>query len=282
MRTLVHLSDLHFGRISPGILEPLLAAVRGIAPDVVVVSGDLTQRARRRQFREAGAFLRVLPSPQIVVPGNHDVPLYDLGRRFFRTLARYRRYITDDLQPFYSDEEVAILGLSTARAFTLKDGRISARQIAYIRERFGAGTAGKTKVLVTHHPFELPADHRGDDVVGRARPVMETLAACDVDLLLAGHLHLSYTGYTAERYQIHGHSALVVQAGTATSTRSRGEVNAFNVIRIARPRMTVECFTWDPHRRTFAVSSIGYFHRTSEGWAVDADMPVTGAQSKPL
>jgi 3',5'-cyclic AMP phosphodiesterase CpdA len=275
MRTLVHLSDLHFGRINPGVLEPLLATVHGIAPDVVAVSGDLTQRARTRQFKAARAFLNALPSPLIVVPGNHDVPLYNVLRRFLQSLTRYQRYITTDLAPFYADEELAILGVNTARALTFKGGRINADQVARIRERFCAMPAEVMKILVTHHPFELPVDHEGDDLVGRAHMVMETLAVCNVDLLLAGHMHRSYTGHTAERYQIHGYSALVVQAGTATSTRSRGETNAFNVIRLAQRRMTVECFTWDPGRGTFAVSSIGHFHRIANGWAVDTEMQVT-------
>ena len=99
MRTLVHLSDLHFGRIDPQLLEPLATKIKEINPDVVAVSGDLTQRARSHQFREARVFLDTLPKPQIVVPGNHDVPLYNVFSRFFSPLDKYRRYITEDLRP---------------------------------------------------------------------------------------------------------------------------------------------------------------------------------------
>src|SRR5690242_8777714 len=102
MRTILHLSDLHFGRTDPALIDPLLAAAREIAPDVVVVSGDLTQRARRAEFAAARAFLDALPSPQIVIPGNHDVPLYDVFSRFFRRLDRYQRTITEDLEPFFA------------------------------------------------------------------------------------------------------------------------------------------------------------------------------------
>ena len=109
MRTLVHLSDLHFGRIDHAILRPLIETVQGLKPDLVAVSGDLTQRARSTQFREARAFLDALPGPQIVVPGNHDVPLYNLFARFLRPLSKYQRYITDDLEPFYADAQIAIL-----------------------------------------------------------------------------------------------------------------------------------------------------------------------------
>lgn len=274
MRTLIHLSDLHFGRTDETVIESLLRTVHELAPDVVAVSGDFTQRARPEQFREAQAFLRALPSPQIVVPGNHDIPLYNVFRRFFRALTRYTHYISDDLTPFYGDEEIAVLGINTARSFTLKDGRINTRQIAHIRECLCTDRPNMTRILVTHHPFELPPGHAGKDIVGRARLVMETLATCKVDLLLAGHLHRSYTAYTIERYRIRGYSALVVQAGTATSTRSRGEANAFNLIKITAASITVVCFLWQPTDRAFVPSAARHFRLTNEGWMGASEVPV--------
>jgi len=125
MRTLVHLSDLHFGRVDPALVEPLIQLVGRIRPDVVVVSGDLTQRARTEQFKEARRFLDSLPAPQIVVPGNHDVPLHNVVSRFLQPLDKYRRYITDDLEPFYVDDAIAVLGINTARSLTIKRGRVS-------------------------------------------------------------------------------------------------------------------------------------------------------------
>src|SRR5215204_973472 len=105
MRSILHLSDLHFGRVNPVLLEPLMTTVREVEPDVVAISGDLTQRARSHQFQQARAFLDALPTPQIVVPGNHDIPLHNLFARFVEPLTKYRRYITEDLQPVYDDEE---------------------------------------------------------------------------------------------------------------------------------------------------------------------------------
>ena len=107
MRTVVHLSDLHFGRVDPGMIEPLVTTVKALQPDLVAISGDLTQRAREREFREARTFLARLPSPQIVVPGNHDLPLHNVFKRFVDPLRLYRRCITDNLEPFYADEEIA-------------------------------------------------------------------------------------------------------------------------------------------------------------------------------
>jgi 3',5'-cyclic AMP phosphodiesterase CpdA len=266
MRTLVHLSDLHFGRVDSAVVEPLVAAIKEIAPDVVAVSGDLTQRARSRQFQEAKKFLDALPRPQIVVPGNHDVPLYNVFRRFLGPLDNYRRYITDEMQPFYADEEIAVLGLNTARSLTTKYGRINERQIAHARERFCHLPDAVTKTVVTHHPFDLPEGHHEDELVGRARLAMETLAACGADLLLAGHLHVSHIGHSSARYKVKGHSALVVSAGTATSTRGRGETNSFNKLRIQHPFVSVERLSWQPELAQFKISSTEHFRHTPDGW----------------
>jgi 3',5'-cyclic AMP phosphodiesterase CpdA len=266
MRTLVHLSDLHFGRIDHAILRPLIETVQGLKPDLVAVSGDLTQRARSAQFREARAFLDALPGPQIVVPGNHDVPLYNLFARFFRPLSKYQRYITDDLEPFYADAQIAILGLNTARSLTLKHGRINQHQLARLRERLSGYGEEITKIIVTHHPFHLPEGHDGYELVRGASEAMETLAHCRIDVLLAGHVHRSHTGHTAERYQMAGYSALVVSAGTATSTRSRGEGNSFNVLRIEHPRIQVMRFEWQPSGAAFRSSRAEDFTHTPEGW----------------
>lgn len=251
MRTIVHLSDLHFGRVDRTAVEPLVQAVRRIGPDLVVISGDLTQRARRRQFHDARDFLASLPEPQIVVPGNHDVPLYDVLRRFFRPLERYRRTITDDLSPLYLDAEIAVAGVNTARSLTFKSGRINEEQVAELRRTLAPLPESITSVVVAHHPFDLPSGHDAGHLVGRARMAMEALAECGVDLLLTGHLHVHWTGSTAERYRIRDHAAIVVQAGTAISTRGRGEMNSFNVLRIDDPRIDVRRVSWDPDSGSF-------------------------------
>jgi 3',5'-cyclic AMP phosphodiesterase CpdA len=265
MRTLVHLSDLHFGRVDYSVVEPLVATIAEIEPDVVVVSGDLTQRARSHEFKEAREFLDRLPSPQIIVPGNHDVPLHNAYARFFQALDKYKRYITDDLEPFYSDEEIAILGINTARSLTIKDGRINEDQIGAIRDRLCPFADEVTKIIVTHHPFDLPEGHN-DEVVGRAQLAMEAIAKCGADVLLAGHLHVSHTGHSSARYKIAGHSALIVSAGTATSTRGRGETNSFNVIRVKHPFINVERLSWQTERSAFAPSSTEHFKHTPDGW----------------
>jgi 3',5'-cyclic AMP phosphodiesterase CpdA len=266
MRTLVHLSDLHFGRIDDAILSPLVEFIRATQPDLVAISGDFTQRARTVEYVAAQKFLSLIPFPKIVVPGNHDVPLRNLFLRFVRSLDSYRRYICDDLQPFYSDSEIAVAGVNTARALTWKDGRINRRQLAKLRESFRHVPAERTRVVVTHHPFDLPAGVEGR-VVGRSRLAIKTLAECEVDLLLAGHFHLADIGQTATRYHIAGYSALIVSSGTSTSTRGRGQANSLNVIRIDRPHLSVERHMWDAATGVFGIASTERFQRTTSGWA---------------
>jgi len=265
MRTLVHLSDLHFGRVDGQLLEPLRQTIQALAPHVVVVSGDLTQRARSAQFCEAKRYLGSLPGPQIVVPGNHDIPLYNVAARFLAPLVKYKRYITEDLTPEYVDDEVAVLGLNTARSLTFKDGRVNREQIAALHERFDGLAPHITRIVVTHHPFDLPEHFDEDDLVDRAEMAMETFSRCGVDLLLAGHLHTSHSHSSAERYKIGGYAALVVQAGTATSTRGRGESNSFNVLRVEHDRIEVERFSWIDGQG-FQPASLEVFIRTGDTW----------------
>ena len=265
MRTLIHLSDLHFGRIDPAILAPLVKFINEVKPDLVAVSGDLTQRARTAEYSAAKEFLGSIPFPQIVVPGNHDVPLHNLVSRFTRTLDRYKLYITPDLQPVFSDPEIAVVGVNTARGLTWKDGRINRRQLEQLRATLQTVPSDRTKIVVTHHPFDLPAGASGR-VVGRSRLAMKTLAECRVDLLLAGHFHIADTGQTAKRYKMPGYSAIIVSSGTSTSTRGRGQPNSLNVIKIDRPALTIERHVWRPASGLFDLLSVEIFRHDGEGW----------------
>jgi len=266
MRKIVHLSDLHFGRVDERLLAPLAERVRALAPDVVVVSGDLTQRARRRQFEQARAFLAQLPQPQIVVPGNHDVPLYNVAARFFWPLAGFRRHITREPAPMFRDDALAVLGLNSARSLVLKNGRVNARQLAQVRDALCGLGDEVMKVVVTHHPFDLPPEHDHRALVGRAALAMQTFASCGIDVLLAGHLHVSHSLDTGLRHPQAGYEALMVTAGTATSTRGRGERNAFNLLRLDKRFVQVERYEWQPERAAFVSAECERFQRAAHGW----------------
>ena len=265
MRTLVHLSDLHFGRIDPGVLEPLRNAVIAASPHLVAISGDFTQRARRTEFSAARAFVDSLPAPRLVVPGNHDVPLKNVVARFVTPLIRYQTFISPDLEPEYSDDEMIVIGVNTARSWAWGGGRINAGQVDRIVQRLGAAPSSLVRIVVTHHPFDLPPGVAERRLLGRAYMAMRRLAAANADLFLSGHLHLTHASHSVERYRIEGHSALIVQAGTV-STRGRGEQPSFNVLRIHRPEIELSTFVWDPGSSQFAASEARRYRHTDQGW----------------
>jgi 3',5'-cyclic AMP phosphodiesterase CpdA len=246
MRRIAHISDLHFGAEDPALTLGLRADLESLRPDLLIVSGDLTQRARRPQFEAAHHYLRGLPHPQLVVPGNHDIPLYDFARRFLVPLDRYCRYIHGELNPFFQDDELAVLGLNTARSLTWKSGRISPEQLRYLEKRLSSVPGTKFRIVVTHHPFIPPPGEGGAgiDLVGRAARALPALDRTGVDLLLAGHLHHGYTGDVRTFYPSAGRSIIVAQAGTATSHRVRHEPNAYNHIEIVRDRITITVRVW--------------------------------------
>ena len=279
MRTIVHLSDLHFGRIQPGVVKALTRAIQQIDPDLIALSGDLTQRARRREFEQARDFVGTLAGPKVIVPGNHDVPLYNIYARFVRPLDSYRRYICDDLEPFYVDEEVAVQGINTARSLTFKGGRVNEQQVALLERRLGS-RGDVVTMVVTHHPFDLPDHYPEQALVGRARMALTQLANSGIDLFLAGHLHVGVAEKMTLRFKIAGHAALLVQAGTATSSRTRGEANSFNVILVHHPSIVVERFDCPERATEFQRAATVAFKHTPSGWIEQEPAKQTGAAAE--
>ena len=245
MRTIAHISDLHFGRIDPATLPALADVLRAQQPDVVAVSGDLTQRARIDQFEQASAWINRLRQSGLVVlviPGNHDIPFYDIFRRFWAPLHRYKHFISRDLCPWFENDQVAVLGINTARSLTFKDGRINGEQLQILRSRFAAVAPGKTRILVTHHPlFAMPIGRGGElsEAVGRHEDAVAAVCEAGVHIALAGHFHKTFADSARKMVETAGR-ALVIQAGTATSTRLRNnEPQSFNWLH-AHPNNRIE------------------------------------------
>jgi 3',5'-cyclic AMP phosphodiesterase CpdA len=231
MRRIAHVSDLHFGAHDPAVVEALVAAVRAAEVDLVVASGDFTQRATEAQFRAARAMLERLPAPALVVPGNHDVPLTDPLARLFAPLAAYRRLLAPAGVTRFADAEIVVAGIETPRRFTGKNGRIS-REQAEALPALLAGDERTVRILVTHHPLALPDGSPGLALAFRAGKARAAILAAGADMLLSGHYHVSAHG-AAEPHVEGGGRLLVVHAGTAVSVRRRGEGNHFNLIEVS-------------------------------------------------
>lgn len=267
MRTIAHLSDLHFGAATPRIVEALIECLAALDPHVVAVSGDLTQRARRSQFRRARAFLDALPGSQVVVPGNHDVPLYNVLTRFLDPLRGFRHHITTEPYPNFRDAEVAVVGANTTRSFTLKDGGLRPQDVRHLSALLDDVPPEAVRVVVCHHPFDAPAGRGGRwTAPAPDAAAVNTLVARGADIFLTGHLHLTYVGHTAVRYRIPGRSAIVVEAGTATSVRGRGEVNSFNLLQIDGGTVCVQRLEWEARTSRFTRVSNEEFVRSEAGW----------------
>ena len=246
MRVVAHVSDPHFGTEDPRVLAGLRDDLEGRTaprPSLVVLSGDLTQRARVEQFRASKQFLEGLRSPYLVVPGNHDVPLYNVFRRFLAPLDRYRAGVTDDLAPHYQDDEIAVVGLATAHGFTLKSGKLSSDQLLAATTALATATT-QWKIVVAHHPFVGPNVAK-DDLVEDAATALAAFRDAGVNVILTGHLHISFSDDAAMRDD--ARRIVSVHAGTCTSTRTRGEPNNYNRITFDGDEITVLVRVWDGH-----------------------------------
>ncbi|MDZ4799411.1 MAG: metallophosphoesterase, partial [Bryobacteraceae bacterium] len=199
-----------------------------------------------------------------VIPGNHDMAFYNVWRRATQRLGLFRELVTDDPEPFYCDDEIAVLGLNTARVTHLRDGRIRGWQVRRMEERMSTASADAVRVLVTHHPFDLPVDFHHRELVWRGREYLPRVVRC-IDVMLAGHMHISFAGPTAVRFKIEGQSAIFVQAGTALSTRRRTECNSFHTIRVSRGEIETE--QWLESHGRFEGQKRVKFYKTETGWA---------------
>lgn len=274
--TLAHVSDPHFGAHDPRIAEALSHALRDAAPDLVLVGGDFTQRARRGQYAEARAWLDGLGLPFLGVPGNHDIPLYDVLRRMTDPFGRYRASISDDLEGDWRGPEALVAAVCTASPRRRVEGRVEAAQLARLAGLLAEPGPPRVKVLLTHHPLVTPPGERERSFHSREE-LMRIAIEGGVDLLLSGHRHVA-----GEGAWVHAvgpdRGMLALWEPTACSSRLRGEVNGFATIGLDADRIEITPWRLDGER--FAPGEAGAWVRAEGAWvAAGGPQPVASPGS---
>lgn len=265
---IAHISDPHFGTEVPAVRDALLADLTSEPPDLLLLTGDITQRARRAQFAAARAFLDELPPmPKVCIPGNHDLPLFDVFTRFTRPYERFRRYISSELEPAFEDPRLAVLCIDATSPWRHKDGAVDAAQIQRTTARL-QGLAQPFRLVATHQPLASATRADQRNVIHGAPPALQGWIAAGADLFLGGHIHLPYCLQVGTDEG--SRTAVLLQAGTCLSHRTRqGIPNSYNVILLeqdaAQRRMRIE-------RRDFDVAS-GSFRPQHRHVALNAPRP---------
>lgn len=262
---IVHLSDLHFGTERPGLDRALAAEVTRLRPDITVISGDLTQRALVGQYRQVQGFLAALPAPVLCIPGNHDMPLYNLAARIFCPFRVFRRSVARDLEPMLETPRLRVIGMNTADPWVWQRGLVREASLDLACTRLSQALPGQLRVVAMHHPLHQPPETGKAPMAGAALAA-QALAEAGADVILCGHLHQ----WAAAPYALRegGRTMLAVQAGTALSTRLRGEENDFNLIDFDGGRVTVTRFTSPGQSPGFAAAGTTVFSQPdlARGW----------------
>jgi 3',5'-cyclic AMP phosphodiesterase CpdA len=272
MPDILHISDLHFGpNFLPDRAEAVLRIVNTRRPELVVVSGDLTRRAKPDQFRQARAFLDRLDVPVAVTPGNHDVPLYRVFERFLAPHRNYQEFISDELNTVHRLPGLTVVCVDSTRRFTFTNGRIRRWQLEFAARAFAESAADELKVVVTHHHLAPPPDFEGGNVMPGARRAIEAFTDMGVHLILAGHMHRSYIGDSLDFFpgRDRERGIVIVQCGTTTSARGRGRErlkNSLNYIGVSESEIRISHYLWRSSKDAFWPHSEHRFGSRANVW----------------
>lgn len=277
MFNIMHISDLHFGPFfMPSIAESVLKSAAALKPDCIVASGDFTQRATIDEYAAARKFLDQLPPvPLVVCPGNHDVPLYRLWERIFAPHQNYQQYISKKLNDLLELPQATIVSLdSTAPLRAIKNGRIRREHLVFARDCFAASPPEKVRIVVAHHHFAPAPDYERSTVMPKARRAMDVFEACEVELVLGGHLHRAYVGNSLDIYpgKNRNYGIVISQSGTTTSRRGRArerEKNSFNWIRVTEDSIRITHYMYFDDAQGFAPFSRHIYPRRPRQYFAD-------------
>ena len=270
MATVIQISDMHFGTEQPPVVEALVDLVHSEQPSLVIVSGDIAQRARTAQFRAARVFLDSLAAPNmLVIPGNHDIPLFDLFTRFLRPYAKYSREFGSTLEPAHSSDELLVITVNTTRRYRHVDGEVSETQIGRVSQLLSKARAHQLRIVVTHQPVCVMRPQDEENLLNGHKSAVHAWAEAGAPGIMGGHIHLPYVCPMHETLPAGTRKLWAVQAGTAVSSRIRHEAgNSVNIVRYdAQQPHTVQVEQWDylVGGRRFDLAKTHTLHRDHHG-----------------
>ncbi|WP_133137441.1 metallophosphoesterase family protein [Legionella rowbothamii] len=239
---IIHISDLHFGMHDPDIIEPFIEDLALLKPEIIIISGDLTQRARAEQFQQLSEFLQRLGAPQLIVPGNHDIPMDNLFLRFYHPFKRFKTYVSPNLEMSYENEEVKILGVNSATPYKVKDGILSAKTLTRINNHFSTNST-QLNILFFHHNLKYFSGMHHP--LNNATEFLEYLKESPIHVVCTGHLHYSNLKLITKKQ---GTPCALLHAGSLCCQRTRDENNSFYFINTEQLRCSI-------NRRIYASST---------------------------
>ena len=247
MASIIQISDTHFGTEQPPVVDALVNMVRAQNPDLVVLSGDITQRARSRQFQAACQFTDRLQARNLLtIPGNHDIPLFDVFSRILRPYAKYQRLFGENLEPMFDNESLRVITVKTTRRYRHVDGEVSTEQIECVAQLLKAAKPGQLRVVVTHQPVCVIRPQDEENLLHGHEAATRAWAAAGADIIMGGHIHLPYVCALHESMAGLPRKTWAVQAGTAVSSRIRHEAgNSVNLIRYDDTSNMLKVEQWD-------------------------------------
>ena len=250
MTLLLQISDPHFGSERLPVVDALLRLAHAQAPSLVVLSGDITQRARRGQFRAARAFVdRLGVATTLAIPGNHDIPLFNMAARLFSPYANYCREFGAELEPVFESDQLLVIGVNTTRFYRHKDGEVSAAQIERVAQRLKRATDTQLRIVVTHQPVAVTRAQEETNLLHGHVDAIRSWTLAGADLILGGHIHLPFVLALHQRFADLPRKVWAIQAGTAVSSRIRHEAgNSVNLIRYPGLQLQRRCAVverWD-------------------------------------